>query len=156
MEPPSSGPVTVVNDSGRPIDAGAIIDAVRVALAQHGRSPEEVTVLLTSDASVREMNRRYRSLDEATDVLTFVADEDANGDIAIAVPYAERQAALRGVTLEQELGYLAIHGALHLVGFDDETEPERAEMAAEMNRAAIAAGLPPDEAWASLLHGDSE
>lgn len=112
-------------------------------------------MLLTSDERVQSLNREFRALDEPTDVLTFVADEDANGDIAIAVPYAERQAALRGVTLEQELGYLAIHGALHLVGFDDETEPERAEMAAEMNRAAVAAGLPPDEAWTSLLHGDA-
>jgi rRNA maturation RNase YbeY len=156
MEPPSSGPVNVVNDSGRELRTEAVANAVRVALAQHGRQPSEVAVLLTSDEHIQALNREFRSLDEPTDVLTFVADEDANGDIAIAVPYAERQAAVRGVTLEQELGYLAIHGALHLVGFDDETEPERAEMALEMNRAAVAAGLPPDEAWASLLHGEME
>lgn len=156
MEPPSSGPVNVVNDSGRDLRTEAVANAVCVALALHRRQPSEVSVLLTSDEHIQSLNRDFRSFDEPTDVLTFVADEDANGDIVIAVPYAERQAAVRGVTLEQELGYLAIHGALHLVGFDDETEPERAEMAAEMNRAAIAAGLPPDEAWASLLHGDHE
>ncbi|MGV3617625.1 MAG: rRNA maturation RNase YbeY [Fimbriimonas sp.] len=156
MEPPSSGPISVVNDSGRKIETEPIASAVQVALAQHRRTPSEVTVLLTSDAHVQRLNRDYRALDEPTDVLTFVADEDASGDIAIAVPYAERQAVLRGVTLEQELGYLAIHGALHLAGFDDETEPERAQMATEMNRAAVAAGLPPDEAWTSLLHGERE
>ncbi len=155
MEPPSSGFVTVLNESGRSIVTEPVADAVSVALRLHGRSPREVNVLLTTDEQVQALNRAYRSLDAPTDVLTFVADEDANGDIAIAVPYAERQAERRAVSLEQELGYLAIHGALHLVGFDDEDDTDRAEMMREMNRAAMAAGLPPDEAWTSILHGDA-
>jgi rRNA maturation RNase YbeY len=76
------------------------------------------------------------------------------GDVAIALPYAERQARARRVSLTQELGYLAIHGALHLVGFDDQTEAERTEMVQQMNIVAADAGLKPDENWASLLHGE--
>jgi rRNA maturation RNase YbeY len=110
-------------------------------------------VLLTHDEDIRRLNREFRHLDEPTDVLTFPSgEEDPLGDIAIALPYASRQAEKRGVPLEQELAYLAIHGALHLAGFDDETEPERARMVREMNRIATELGLPPDEEWGSLLH----
>jgi len=106
---------------------------------------------------MRELNHRFRNLDESTDVLTFPAPgTDMLGDIAISIPYAERQAKQRGVSLKQEIGFLAIHGGLHLLGFDDESEDDRRTMVDEMNRAALAAGLKQDHEWASLLHGVSE
>ncbi|MFX8316485.1 rRNA maturation RNase YbeY, partial [Acinetobacter baumannii] len=75
------------------------------------------------------MNSEFRGIDQPTDVLTFPADQSVVGaplgDIAIGVGYATRQARARGVSLTQELCYLAIHGALHLAGFDDETEQDR-------------------------------
>lgn len=161
MEPPSIRPhsyrhIAVLNESQRRVRTTLLKRAVGVALEQHGHPSAEVCLLLTSDEHIRELNRQFRGLDEPTDVLTFPSGEDANGDIAIAVPYAQRQAKARGVSLDQELGFLAIHGALHLAGFDDLSEPERAEMVSEMNRAATAAGLAPDEEWASLLHSYGE
>lgn len=112
-------------------------------------------MLLGSDEDVRELNRDFRGLDEATDVLTFPANHPMMlGDIAISVPYAERQAQKRRVSLSQEIGYLAIHGGLHLMGFDDGSERDRSQMVQQMNRAAVAAGLKPDAEWASILHGD--
>jgi len=155
MEPPSTRDVTVLNESRRRVRTRFLKHAVGIALSQHGHTDTEVCVLLTSDERVKELNRDFRGIDETTDVLTFPSGEGSDGDVAIAVPYAERQANVRGVTLEQELGYLAIHGALHLAGFDDESESDRAEMVSQMNRAAIAAGLPPDEEWASLLHEEA-
>jgi len=155
MEPPSSCFVTVLNESRRRVRTRFLKHAVAVALSQHDQPAAEVCVLLTSDEHIRELNRDFRGVDEPTDVLTFPAGEGSNGDVAIAVPYAERQASVRGVTLEQELAYLAIHGALHLAGFDDECESDRAEMVSQMNRAAVAAGFPPDEEWASLLHEEA-
>jgi len=155
MEPPSTRFITVLNESRRRVRTRFLKHAVGVALSQHGHADAEVCVLLTSDDRVQELNRDFRTLDEPTDVLTFPSGEGAGGDIAIAVAYAERQANVRGVTLEQELAYLAIHGALHLAGFDDECEADRAEMVSEMNRAAVAAGLPPDQDWASLLHQEA-
>ncbi|AIE83561.1 Metal-dependent hydrolase YbeY, involved in rRNA and/or ribosome maturation and assembly [Fimbriimonas ginsengisoli Gsoil 348] len=129
--------------------------AVGVTLQQHGLDHGEVCLLLTTDDRIQELNRSFRGVDEPTDVLTFPSGEpDPLGDVAISIPYAERQARARGVSLEQELGYLAIHGALHLAGFDDEDEQDRANMVREMNRAAVAAGLAPDEEWSSILHGD--
>ena len=117
-----------------------------------------VSVLVCEESEIRELNRRFRKVDEATDVLTFPAGSFPGaplGDIAIALPYAERQARARGVSLSQELGFLAIHGALHLVGYDDETESDRATMLAEMNRVAMAAGFAPDLEWSSILHGEA-
>jgi probable rRNA maturation factor len=157
MEPPSSHSIAVLNESGRRAPRALIARAVAAVLDLHGRRRETVSVLVTTDEAIRDLNRRFRNLDEATDVLTFPSGEFPGaplGDIAIALPYAERQAAARGVSLSQELGYLAIHGVLHLIGFDDESESERARMVAEMNRAAIAAGLKPDEDWASLFHSE--
>jgi rRNA maturation RNase YbeY len=127
------------------------------AFRRHGKPNAKACLLLTSEERVRELNRTFRGVDESTDVLTFPAGTYAGddlGDVAIAVPYAERQAKLRKVSLTQELGFLAIHGALHLVGLDDQTEIDRAEMVREMNLVAVEAGLKPDEQWASILHGE--
>jgi rRNA maturation RNase YbeY len=137
--------------------------AARTALARHGLSGE-ASILLTDDASIRDLNRQFRKVDEPTDVLTFPSDLPGGlgdnappylGDIAISVEYAERQARARKVSLSQELGYLAIHGALHLAGLDDDTEEDRLRLVAEMNEVAVSAGLKPDTEWWSLLHGEA-
>ena len=155
MEPPSNT-ISIVNNTGRRAPRATLERAVGAVLHQHGRDGAAVCVLLTDDEEMRRLNRQFRNLDESTDVLSFPAGEFPGaplGDIAISIPYAERQAKARGVSLQQELGYLAIHGGLHLLGFDDETEPDRAAMVDKMNEAATAAGLRPDREWASILHG---
>lgn len=96
-----------------------------------------------------------RGVDEATDVLTFPSDPEwpgMVGQIAISLDFAERGARVRRVTLSEETAFLALHGALHLAGWDDESEEERDAMVAEMNRIALLAGLKPDENWASQPH----
>jgi len=118
----------------------------------------EVCVLVTTDEDVRRLNLQFRHLDEATDVLSFPAGDFPGaplGDIAISGPYAARQAHARGVAVTHELAYLAIHGVLHLLGWSDESESERARMIAEMNRIALLAGLKPDPDWCSLLHHEA-
>jgi probable rRNA maturation factor len=153
MEPPSSRNITVLNQSERKLRTAHLRRAASLALARHGLSDANVCVLLTDDQHIRELNARFRGMDEPTDVLTFPSGlPDPLGDIAISVEYAQRQAEARGVSLSQELGYLAIHGALHLAGLDDEEEAQRAHMVREMNAVAVEVGLKPDEAWASILH----
>ncbi len=115
----------------------------------------EVEILLADDEALRELNQRMRGVDEATDVLTFPSDPawpGMVGQIAISMDFAERGAKARGVTLSEETAFLALHGALHLAGWEDETDQERDEMVAEMNRIAILAGLKPDDNWASQPH----
>jgi rRNA maturation RNase YbeY len=158
MEPPSTHTITVLNESERVVRKTILARAMCDAFRRHGKPDAQACLLLTSDERVRELNRQFRGIDESTDVLTFPAGEfagDQIGDVAISVPYAERQAKKRRVSLSQELGFLAIHGALHLVGFDDETETDRAEMVHQMNLVAADSGLKPDYDWASLLHGDA-
>lgn len=158
MEPPSTRHITVINQSGRRIPRSAIRRVVALALFHQGLPDAEVCVLLAEDSEVRRLNFRFRQIDQSTDVLTFPADTSLPGaplgDIAIAVEYAERQAKARKVSLSQELCYLAIHGALHLAGFDDEEETDRIKMVEEMNRVATAAGLKADTEWCSLLHAE--
>lgn len=92
----------------------------------------EVVVLLATDARVRALNRRYRRQDHVTDVLSFPAlrtwapvsavRSRALGDIVIATGRAGRQARAAGHSLTTELRVLALHGLLHLLGFDHESD----------------------------------
>jgi len=95
------------------------------------RARGEVTIALVSDARVRALNRRYRGKDYATDVLSFPARErEASaerylGDIVIATGVARRQARDLGHSLAAELRILALHGLLHLLGYDHERDRGR-------------------------------
>ncbi len=90
----------------------------------------QVTVLLTTDAAIRDLNRRFRGKNKATDVLSFPAEvlipgssaEGIAGDIAISVTTALRQAAEQGHSLATEIKVLILHGVLHLAGFDHEAD----------------------------------
>jgi probable rRNA maturation factor len=83
----------------------------------------QINLVFTSDARIRALNRRFRSQDRATDVLSFHLDEptdreDVAGEIYISVPTAKRQARQFRSTLTEELLHLACHGILHFLGYD--------------------------------------
>jgi len=88
----------------------------------------EVSVLLTTDAGIRGLNRRFRGKNKATDVLSFPAEAEfakltgVAGDLAISVETAARQAAEQGHRLSVELRVLMLHGLLHLSGMDHEAD----------------------------------
>ncbi len=82
----------------------------------------ELALVLTGDAAVRALNRRYRGQDKPTDVLSFPGGEAGLGDVIISVPSAEANARRLGRTLLQELDVLALHGFLHVLGYDHETD----------------------------------
>lgn len=108
----------------------------------------EVSVLLTGDRRMRELNRRYRNLDRTTDVLSFPqtggaggassgSPTGAMGDIVISLPAVERNAARFRVPVEQELKRLVVHGLLHLAGWDHSGTAERARMLARQEALVI-------------------
>lgn len=117
---------------------------VRAAWLTEGTAqPLEVSVRLTGDAVIHELNRDYRSKDRPTDVLAFAMREGEGGDlhpeilgdVVISVETAARQAErfqARGVagrdSLFAELLFLASHGLCHLLGYDHQTDAEEAEM----------------------------
>jgi len=84
----------------------------------------EVAVVLAGDGLLRRLNRDYRGKDRPTDVLSFPGDggESGLGDVVISVATAERNARGLGRTLLQELDVLALHGFLHVLGYDHETD----------------------------------
>ena len=85
-----------------------------------------MTVAIVSDARVRALNRRYRRKDKPTDVLSFPSEEAGFlGDVVIAGGVARRQAAAAGHSLQTELRILALHGLLHLLGYDHERDEGR-------------------------------
>jgi len=95
-----------------------------------GKSDSSVTIAFISDKKIRELNRQFRGVDRATDVLSFPSDSgDAEmGDIAISVETATKQANQNGLTLDGEIAQLILHGLLHLSGYDHENDN------GEMNR----------------------
>ncbi len=102
--------------------------AVSATLTQQNISPPaSLSLVLTDDAQLQQLNQAYRQIDAPTDVLSFAAGKplfdvpDAIpylGDILISVPYASRQAEEEGHSLPEELQLLAVHGVLHLLGHD--------------------------------------
>jgi probable rRNA maturation factor len=103
----------------------------------------EVSVLLTTDAGIRGLNKRFRKKDKATDVLSFPVDDasfGSAGDLAISVETAARQAAEQGHRLSVELRVLMLHGLLHLAGLDHERD--NGEMARKERRLRAKLGLP--------------
>jgi probable rRNA maturation factor len=119
--------VSVVDAQGRPVERGLGRWLARVAPP---RARGRVSVALVSDARVRALNKRYRRKDRATDVLSFSSAERPApsallGDIVIARGVARRQARAARHSERTELRILALHGLLHLLGYDHERDHGR-------------------------------
>jgi probable rRNA maturation factor len=123
-------------------------DAIAQAIATlDGRADAELAVLLTDDAAVRRLNATWRGLDKSTNVLSFPAAEGQEsqhlGDIAIAFETTAREAANEGKPLAHHVAHLAVHGFLHLVGYDHESDAE-AETMEQLERDILARLNVPD------------
>jgi len=111
-----------------PVRVGAFVEFALERLRLRGA---QVTVLLVGEQAMRGLNRRWRGLDRTTDVLSFSQREGEGGglnpellgDLVICVPVARRQAAEAGHCLAAELDRLAVHGLLHLAGYEHEGDP---------------------------------
>jgi probable rRNA maturation factor len=89
-----------------------------VLKSENYANPCEVSVTLVGSKEIRALNRQYRGIDRATDVLSFEMDAFMLGDIIISLETAENQAKEYGHSLEREIGFLTVHGMLHLLGYD--------------------------------------
>ncbi|SMF74462.1 probable rRNA maturation factor [Tistlia consotensis] len=123
--------------------------AALAALAAEAEPAEalELSVLLADDATVRDLNARYRGQDKPTNVLSFPAGLDEAlpgearllGDLALAFGTCRREAEQQGKSLADHLSHLVVHGTLHLLGHDHEEEAEAERM--EGRERAVLAGL---------------
>ena len=134
-----------------PETAGALIRrAVETALSKSGATGD-VCVLITDAEEIQRLNGSYRNIDRVTDVLTFPAWEGDVilcppdgylGDIAICYERAEEQAQEYGHSLERELAFLSVHGALHILGYDHMTPEDEAIMMGKQDEILIEMGYP--------------
>ena len=120
------------------VDSAALVHLVGHVLRGEGvAEPTEVSIWITNEDELHTLNRTYREVDAATDVLSFGEAPDADtsfvrapdqprylGDLAISFPHVVRQAAEYGHSRQRELSYLVTHGLLHLLGYDHEQPAE--------------------------------
>lgn len=131
---------------------------IEKALGHAARSeklpPSNVAVTVVDNEHIHMLNKEYRQVDRPTDVLSFplwepdedwvIAEEEETvplGDIVISYPKAKEQAEEYGHSMERELGFLAVHGFLHLLGYDHETAEEEKEMFQRQEEILKQAGL---------------
>lgn len=128
----------------------------QVAELHHLGAGVEVSVVLVDDEEIRRLNREYRKKDMPTDVLSFAANEttgeepeyqvpreaeDVLGDVVVSLEMALRQSEEYGHSLSREVGFLVVHGMLHLLGHDHQDEESRAAMRAAEEVVLAAVGL---------------
>jgi probable rRNA maturation factor len=125
------------------------------ANGENVRDGAEVSITFVDNEKIREINRDYRGKDQPTDVISFALEEMGEGeievigvdlppvlgDIIISVPKARQQAEEYGHSFMRELGFLAVHGFLHLLGYDHETEEEEKVMFAKQEEILEKYGL---------------
>ena len=111
----------------------------QIMLAEAVDEPVELSLLITGDETVHELNREYREIDRTTDVLAFAFQEESDfpsipdgavqlGEVIISCPQAARQAEEQGHSLAREMSVLTIHGVLHLLGYDHQDNEEERVM----------------------------
>lgn len=137
---------TRVSQSSRAL----LVRAVEAALESEGAAGD-VCVLVVSAARIRALNRGFRGVDAVTDVLTFPAREGQAlpgaegaylGDIAVCRARAGEQAKAYGHSIERELAFLAVHGALHLLGFDHMNPADEEVMCKKQEQILTKLGYP--------------
>lgn len=124
VEPAERLSVVLLNRQRRRRVSAARLRRVLRGAASALRVKGEMSLVLAGDRLLRRLNRTYRGKDRPTDVLSFPAGggEAGLGDVVVSVETAERNARGLGRTLGQELDVLALHGFLHVLGYDHETD----------------------------------
>jgi probable rRNA maturation factor len=124
-----------INPSLQVIPAADLLERVALATLAYKAVEGDLTVVVSDDAQLQELNRSYLGIDAPTDVLSFPASEQDPetgrryvGDVLISLPRAAQQASDAGHALEAELQLLVVHGVLHLLGHDHASEDEKARM----------------------------
>ncbi len=133
-------------------------ETVRAALTDSGIDAAEVSLVLTDDAAVRTLNRRWRGKDVPTDVLSFPTGEPSHiGDVVLAFETVAREAKEQGKPFAHHFRHLIVHGVLHLLGHDHGRDRDAARMESRERRILKEFGVSdPYQINASLLKGGGD
>lgn len=154
--------IEIVNEQSEAITEQQedLIKRCLLAAAEMEEVTGEVVITLVDDARIHEINREYRGVDRPTDVISFAMNEagegepeifmdeeeledfpNALGDIIISIPRTKEQAVEYGHSFERELGFLTVHGFLHLLGYDHGSPEEEKEMFGKQEEILTKIGL---------------
>jgi probable rRNA maturation factor len=133
------------------VSAEKLNSAALAALQVEGRAEGALTLVVAGDETVHALNREYLGIDASTDVLAFGGEapdfaappeaEDYLGDVVISYPQAHAQASAAGYPVDAELALLAVHGVLHLLGYDHLEPEDKAAMWQRQRQALSELGL---------------
>lgn len=147
MEEETEYDISIVRVSGRGvIDETRLERAIEAALLHESVSTALISVALVDDADMAHLNKRHLGRDGSTDVLSFNMGDEATravieGEIVVSLDTAAREADRRRHSLQAELALYAVHGTLHLLGYDDQDEPKAARMHAVEDEVLASVGL---------------
>jgi len=128
--------VTILNLQPVSVDRALVRRAAHRAAGRADHRHTSVGIALVDDERITELNRAHRDRNRATDVLAYESDDAGYlGDVVISVDTAARQAGEAGRPLDHEVAWLAAHGVLHLLGYDDEDADARQAMMALQDQA---------------------
>lgn len=147
--------VRLGTDTKLPVEEDFVVHIIEASARRIGEYGE-VSISFVTDEEIHRLNRDYRDVDRPTDVLSFSFLENEDevhlldtaervlGDIVISVPTACRQAEEYHHSVRREIGFLLVHGYLHLVGYDHQTPEQEHEMFALQDEVLMEVGLPRD------------
>ena len=147
--------VQIHNETDFSVPKSKLVSVVHSIAADHGVRGGEISLAVVSDDSIHDLNREHLQHDYPTDVLSFLldrVDDQIDGEVIVSADTAARTASDYGWSATEELLLYVIHGSLHLVGYDDQTEVERNAMRVKEEHylASIGAGVSADHAARNL------
>ncbi|WP_270452769.1 rRNA maturation RNase YbeY [Halonatronomonas betaini] len=113
------------------LDSNLLADLKELAdnlLLDKSINDAEISITFVGNSKIKELNKTYRDKDEVTDVLSFPIDEELLGEVIISLPRALEQAKDYGHSLRREVGFLMVHGLLHILGYNHKSDADKAEM----------------------------
>jgi probable rRNA maturation factor len=133
--------------NAQPLAEQTIREAISAAAGALSTEGGEVSILLTDDSEIAKLNRDWRGIDKPTNVLSFPASRVGQGDkllgdIVIAYETLERESTDESRDFLHHLAHLAVHGFLHLIGFDHETDAQAEEMEGLESRIMMRLNMP--------------
>jgi len=130
--------IEISNKTRSRIDKALVSKIASGFLKKYKRAGQEVSIVFIGDKKMRELNKQYRNCDAVTDVLSFMETDDMDpghrggvkflGEVVIDYAQIKRQAKKYSNTNKDELVFILVHGLLHLLGYEDESETGRREM----------------------------
>ena len=120
--------IEINNRAKSEIDLSLVRRIVNKFAKAHDVSHKEISIAFIGDAEIKKLNQTYRRKNEPTDVLTFAGEEEFWGEIIIDFEQIKRQAGRLGHSAQDEMIFILVHGLLHLLGYNDETEKGRRKM----------------------------